>query len=845
MNNLLKYLLSAVAGLIFSITVPAQNTLTRLQDDKAIKKGSLGSGITYYIVENPVVKGRADAALVRRGEALSPKAGEDLAPFAGFLSRSGISPEPEGYIQRRGASTLFSFPSVSVHETAVLDSTLLMLFTLAGKSEADEAIIISGDVSAQAIKAKMDIFSLMLSRRNVGVRQDTHVWKSNPAPQWSFHEKTGGDRSRIRISYSAPRLPQNRLYTSQALVPELFAMQFEPFLRRRIGRSFNEAGIPYSELEFSYRGTAASAGDELYSVSIVTDTASTKPALARLAMILGEIDDFGAGTTEFGAIRSSMKPEMLERGAITPSDNAYLERCTAHFLYGTNLAPASTMVNLAVKRQLADSTWASLFNTYNRAWLGLLENLKLDIETGLDSLDTDEIIFTYNLNYLIGSTAGDTLSHNWASADSLLLEGDYPRVRLRETATEPVTGGETLYYSNGLRLVYKNMPSAEGFHYAVVWPGGIDSVDGIKSGEGAYIGELFRMFDVAGMESGDFRDMLAAAGISMDASIDIKNLVVKGRAPSGGLQLLLGSLLAITTDGMLSKGAFDTWRSNLALSRDSYMSQLTSAMMPGYQYIPAPLKDAVSEDTFRKAGDYYRDRFSRMDEATIIIIGNVDEQALKRLMVRYAGGFKTNGGTTSKRNNRYKIQNTHFTISGEGAPGVHAIYHAEVPLSAANYYLSMVMQEWLSRALPQALASQGLAVDVQCAVLPWPSEQLIVNVDCVPMPAESLPPGVEVADASSWANLLDRTMRKLEMPSASALGVYKERVTKSTGSRMESAGGLVDMMLLRLAYGKNFVMNYKGNVSSVDVSRIQAMWTELVSGGSVKVVCPGKTNTEQ
>ena len=845
MTKLLKYLLSAVAGLIFSITVPAQNTPTRLQDDKAVKKGSLGNGITYYIVENPMVKGRADAALIRRGEAISAKSSEDLAPFAGFLSRSGISPSPEGYIQRRGASTLFSFPSVAVHETAVLDSTLLMIFTLAGRSEADEAIIISGDVSAQAIKAKMDIFSLMLPRRSVGVRQDTHVWKSNPAPQWNFHEKTGVDRSRIRVSYSAPRLPQNRLYTSQALVPELFALQFEPFLRRRIGRSFNEAGIPYSELEFGYRGTAASAGDELYSVSIVTDTAHTKPALETLAMVLGEIDDFGAGTAEFGAIRSSMKPGMLERGSATPSDNAYVERCAAHFIYGTNLAPESTMVNLAVRRQLADSTWANLFNTYNRAWLGRLENLTLDIETGLDTLDTDEIIFAYNLNYLIGSTAGDTLSHRWASADSLLRVAEYPRVRLREAAMEPVTGGETWYYSNSLKVVYKNMPSAEGFSYAVVWPGGMDSVDGLKSGEGAYIGELFRMFDVAGMESVDFRDMLAAAGISMDASADIRNLVVRGRAPSDALQLLLGSLLAITTEGKLSKGAFDVWRSNLALAEDSYLSRLTSAMMPGYQYSPAPLKDAVSDDTFRKAADYYGDRFSRMDEATIIIIGNVDEQALKRLMVHYAGGFMTNGGSTSRRNNRYKMQNAHLTVSGEGTPGVHAVYHAEIPLSAANYYMSMVMQEWLSRALPQALASYGLSVDVRCAVMPWPEERLMVSVDCVPMPAESLPQGVEVAPASSWAGLLDRTIRKLEMPSASALGVYKERVTKTANSQMESAGGMVEMMLLRLAYGKNFVVNVKGTISSVDVSRIQAAWTELISGGSVKVVCPGKTSTEQ
>ena len=845
MNNLLKYLLSAVAGLIFSITVPAQNTPTRLQDDKAVKKGSLGSGITYYIVENPVVKGRADAALIRRGEAISAKSSEDLAPFAGFLSRSGISPSPDGYIQRRGASTLFSFPSVAVHETAVLDSTLLMIFTLAGKSEADEAIIISGDVTAQAIKAKMDIFSLMLPRRSVGVRQDTHVWKPDPAPHWCFRANTGEDKSRISVTYTAPRLPQNRLYTSQALIPELFAAQFGPFLQRRIGRSFNDAGIPYSDLDFRYSGTAASAGDEMFTVSIITDTVHTRPALERLAMVLGAIDDFGAGTEEFTGIRSAMKPGLLDRGSAALPDRAYVERCTSHFLYGTNLAPESTLVNLAVKRQLADSTWASLFNTYNRAWLGRLENLKLDIESGLDTLDADEIIFAYNLNYLIGSTAGDTLSHRWASADSLLHEADYPRVRLREAAIEPVTGGETWYYSNGIRLVYKNLPSAEGFSYAVVWPGGMDSMDDIKAGEGAFIGELFRMFDVAGVESGDFRDMLASAGISMDAKIDIRNLVLKGRAPSDAIQLLLGSLLALTTRGQLSRESFDKWRSRLSLTEDGYRPQMTSAMMPGFQYMPAPLKSAVSEDTFRKAADYYRDRFSRMGEATIIIIGNVEEQALKRLMARYAGGFDTSGGSTPRRNIRFKMQDSHLRIEGSGEAGLHAMYYADMPLTAVNYYASMVMQEWLARALPQALAGRGLSVGVRCAILPLPEEKLLVGVDCVPIAAESLPQGVDAAGPSEWAGLLDRTMRNLELPSASALTIYKERVTKSVESGHESADGLVEMLLLRLAYGKNFVVNTKGNISSVDLARLQAMWSEITGGGSIKVVCPGKTSTEQ
>ena len=845
MTKLLKYLLSAVAWLVISITVPAQNTLTRLQEDRAVKKGTLGSGITYYIVENPVVKGRADAALVRRGEALGEKARVELAPFAGFLFRSGISPSEEGYILSRGESMVFSFPSVAAHETAVLDSTLLMLFTLADKSVADEAIIISGDVSAQAIKAKMDIFSLMLPRRSVGVRQDTHVWKSNPAPQWSFQEKTGGNRAAISVSYSAPRLPQNRLYTTQALVPELFAAQFEPFVRRRIDKSFKAAGIPYSELEFSYRGTAASAGDEIYSLSMATDTAHTKAALERLALVLGAIDDFGAGVQEFGGIRAAMRPGWLERGKAQIPDEVYLQRCISHFLYGTNLAPEASMVSFAAKRQLADSSWASLFNNYNRAWLGRLENMNLSIVSGQDTLDTDELIFAYNLGYLIGSTAGDTLSRYWAGMDSLAREMEYPRVRLKEIRKEAVSDGETWHYSNGIKLVYRYLPEAEGVSYAVIWPGGMDSIEDLSPGEGAQIADIFRLFDVAGMECADFRDALAAAGISMNAALSNKNLVIRGHAPSDGIQLLVGALVDITTRGSLNKEAFEAWRKNVEVGEDGLAAQMTSAMMPGYQCISAPLKTAVFDNTFRKAADFYADRFSRMNEVTIVIIGNADEQSLKKLMLRYCGGFRTYGWTTSRRSTRYKIQDLHISMQREGENGLHALYYTEMPASGGNYFAAMVMQEWLQRALPQTLSSHGLSVSVSTRMLLWPDETLLAEIHLAPMSVESLPAGVEVVTPGEWAALLDRALKSLQMPSASALTLYKERVSKRMEAVMANPDSMVDLVLLRLVHGKNYTVNWSDNVSSVDAARLGTLWNGIKSGGSVKVLCQEEKSTER
>ena len=837
MFKLVKYLLSVVALVLISITVPAQTNLPRLQEDKAVRRGTLASGITYYIIENPVVKGRADAALVRRGEEMSELQARQLSAFSPFLLRSGISPDAGGYIQSRGGSTVFSFPSVAVHETAVLDSTLLMLFSLARESKADEALIISGDVSAQAIKAKMDIFSLMIPQRNIGVRQDTHVWQPNPAPQWEFTEGCSGDRSTIRVSYSAPRLPQNRLNTSQAVIPGLFASYFQPFIRRRLARSFQARGIPYASIGFGYRGTADSPGDEIYTVQVVTDTAHTSAALNTIALVLGAADDFGAGTGELRDIRNSLRQRMLEMESEKPVDAVYVERCVSHFLYGTNLAPAKETVNLAVRRQVTDSTWAALFNSYNSAWLGRLSNMNLEIATGIDSLDTDQVIFDYNLHYLIGSTAGDPTPYAREKRDSVPEYAVSNRVRLRETRVEPVSGGEMWSYSNGMKVIYRNMPGVQGFSYAVIWQGGMDCVDALERGEGAFIAEMFPLFGAGGLNCRDFRDMLDSEGISMEANLRLKNFIIRGWSPSEQLPLLMESLLGITTEGTIDKADFDYWRSCRALLEDDVESHLSSVLLPDFNCIPEAVVASLSDKTLDKALAFYKDRFSRMNEATLIIIGNVEEQALKKELSRNIGSFRTQNGITPRRPIRYKFRGGHQLMhTREGERCLHAQYQAEMSLSAVNYFASMALEEWLNRALPRALAKHGLSVSARVSFLAWLQERVSIKVECVPMPEESLPEGVSVAPSEQWPILLDRALRDLDAPGAQELNVYKERVGALIAAEMEDPEGLMDMVLLRQAYGKDFVLNSKSNIASVDAARLRSIMTAISGGSNVKIM---------
>ena len=127
--------------------MPAQD-LPSLPVDGKIQKGVLTSGVTYYIVSNPAVKGLADVALVRRDELPGTETRSQVESLGRFLSRSGVGYRPDGLVSEVDGSTVCRFDDVPVWNASVLDSTLLMSFSYMAASRSDQAIVISGDIDA-------------------------------------------------------------------------------------------------------------------------------------------------------------------------------------------------------------------------------------------------------------------------------------------------------------------------------------------------------------------------------------------------------------------------------------------------------------------------------------------------------------------------------------------------------------------------------------------------------------------------------------------------------------------------------------------------------------------------
>jgi hypothetical protein len=248
------YLLTILVAL-FSLPAHGQG-LARLSQAPEISMGQFPNGITYYLVTNKAAYGYADYALVQkgapeetkfRGELLSLSHFDGQKPYR-FLASHGVGYKACGYVERGEDYTMYRFEDVPTSDVASSDTTLMMLFDLCELCPTEQAIIISGDIDASAIRGKMSIFSLMVSKRESNPAAPAYIWD----PQLSSEIVTTSNQFRqvasITASFAAPRTSPKHLGTIQTLVSDMMFAELDLIARARIRQAFRTADIPLGGL---------------------------------------------------------------------------------------------------------------------------------------------------------------------------------------------------------------------------------------------------------------------------------------------------------------------------------------------------------------------------------------------------------------------------------------------------------------------------------------------------------------------------------------------------------------------------------------------------------------------
>lgn len=831
------FLLSLVSG---------GQTLSSLPTDPDISRGKLPNGMEYFLVANKDTRGMAEFSLVQTGltggydarRILSDLPGFPVKPYK-FLSRNGIPCSVNGYVEDKGNASVFSFRNVPMYDRSAADSTLLMLFSIASASPTPQAVVISGDIDKDKLKERMGLFSMMIPALDEPVFEDDYVW--DPKNDVSFrltHNQTR-DVASVNMIISAERTSRSLLNTAIPLITSSYAANLGYIAKLRLSKAFRQAGIPLAEVRYRYVGAADSPGDEYYSITVFTSMSCLDKAARLMAGVLSAMDKEGVSYNE-----------LVDAKEYTASDNqgnvSMTERCISAFLYGSNLAPESVVRSYTVNRSLPDHGELDLFNGFASALLDSASNLTVRYDIPARKTWNDFNVFTEGWG-----KSPETMPSR--VKDISTLPSAKAKVKLRSEAPEPISGGKLWTFSNGIRVIYKKTSSDGVFHYGLMLRGGMPEVQGLRPGEGAFLGDMLPLSYVAGMHGDEFQDALKAKGITMTTDVTLSDMRICGTAPKHGFHLLMNSLLALSRDRVPDNGAFEYYRKNEEIRLDMQTlaprdvnAIMDSIICPGNIYSKRKDISNLGKDLNVRAESYFARMFSKLDDGVLVFFGDLDEETLKRELARTLGDFQTQKKSSPRAKVSYGwatgsktvLSESVTGIVGGGEIGAYAALSAEVPFSL-NSYMSLLVAEYaIRKALASVLSPLGAYAEISHKAEVYPYERITFYVNCHPCREAGLPSEVNAPDPMIILSALRSLTLKIGQFKISPedMKAFKEDLLYQLEKERTNPDKLMESVMIRFSEGRDIVTGYKVAVESVTQESIDKVLTLLASGASVEYV---------
>ncbi len=794
---LLKRLILSIIALVgISRIVPAQNLLP-LQADSTITVGELKNGISYYLAVDTARVGFADMAVILRGEPVSDESAVRLtSPGKGtfsplrFFERNGVGPRPEGYFTDNGGSTVYRFDRVPVGKKEVADSALLAAFGIISSSDAPPAIVISGDIDPKSIKERMALLSLIVRPLYAKAPAFNYVWEPSAVP--SFLSEAGPESS-VSVTYEAPRTRRRFMNTAQPLVMNIFSREFSLIVRRRVERDLRNRKIPFKSIDYRYTDSASGDGDELHTFTVRTDSLYLEEALGALGRVFGTLESQGATPVEFLNTRQVLEKEINALGR----NPLKTERCIASYLYGASLAPPEEEGILFARKYVSDSAQLALFNNISAALLDQKKGAHIRYVTPSGAVEDDGPLFDYNLAYLVGYFTSPDTEYSWRRDDTLGIMVSPPKVKIKEARRDPIGGGPSWTFANGLKAVLMSRREVfNSFSYSLSFPGGYQSIEGLKPGETLRYDEIFRLAPAGGLTGYDFFSMLRACGIDASIKIYSSELRIEGSAPSSSFPLFMGALAGMTAE----------------------------------REIPASVKNyylacsGVDEEAFDRGVKFLESRFSNVNGAVLTLVGDLDENYVRKVLTETVGAFRSDKTRVLRRSSAGERMMPDFPGEGEGLV-ITFPYH----VSSSSFYTMYAAAEALRKEIVGRVAPLGYYADVTPYAETYPEERIHFVVTL----GKASPDGMPATAASG--DIKDAVKKAIFSLAATPVskkdaGLYKIMVRGKINVALLGNEAWRELINLRYISSKDFVSTRQESIKGITAESMRFMFFAASSG---------------
>lgn len=859
--------ISALLTVFSPIIMPAESLPTLPASDK-IKTGTLANGVAYYIVTNPTHKGTADIALVqkaglddeqwnRKGEStvqamssltdLQHFSVPGTSPFS-FLRNNSVRPRTEGYVEVTPDATIFRFRDlIKAGRPEIIDSTLLFVFDIIAKDNspvedlyapARQAIVISGDIDAGTLVGKMEMLSMLVSKKKGTPKETQYRWVDSKRSVKMVHSWTD---NAIEVRFRSPRTPVEDMATVLPLVSSRYAHELGLVLRRRLSAALSDRGIPYSGIDFSYSSGAARSGDEIISIGIRTSEKYLGEATEILAGVLSVLDGYGVSPKEYAEVQNEISLNFhMQYGSPVVENAVYVDKCIASFLYGASLADDNTNLDFFLNRNMDSAQAAALFNNYVMALIDGDCNLTVRCTANTYKVSEEDVDKLFAQSW---REASKKKFHALPEADTTKLRKSSGKLKVKSESAEPLFGGTLITYANGIRVIYRQTPAKGMFNFAWLLKGGYGSIADLGPGEGAYMKDMFGLYNVGGMSGDEFARMLRGNGVSMDADVSLSGFALTGCAQSGKLQLLMKAILTLSSERRLDRKAYAYYRRCQELQshgKDIY-SKVDSIMAKDLTYTEFKREGVLTDGFPERADKYFDGVFGRMNDGVLIIVGDVPEAYVRKTMSQYLGSFRTDRAFTYRsrlKDNRISGRKTVSVWDRE--PQIGLALYAPINYTAENYMAAAVAAMAMEEAISQAVAPSGWAIaESQNKVSLFPDEGLNMSIVLSKVNPAGMPASMAFEDSA------DVVLGKVRSAVASvgttgisdyALKAGKKIVSNYYDSWKGDPKTIGSILALRYSYGKDIFSQYEAKIAAVTPDKVNPILKDLSKGGMAEYV---------
>lgn len=865
-----KQILLLLAGLLSAIIMPAQE-LPTLPADPAVSSGVLKNGMTYYIVTNPTTKGMADFALVQKtGTGTAGAGSEDKAvrtaqdaiaslprclsssPQA-FMTSKGVTPGSHGFVNVTEDATVFHFKDVVLTSETVLDSTLLVLLDIVDRvstteddfirkwyAPSDQAVIIAGDVNAASIESKLKYMSMMTPSAESEPRAE-YVWKECPSAVYEPISGNGGKLAKVSATWRMARPAKEYMNTVQPMITEMFISEMGMIASEKIKVDLERQSIPVADVSCRYVPGYQTFEDETFSVDVCVGQEHFMEAVSSLSRVMSGLDAGLVSSVDLARVkRKCLDAARKESSAPIKDNDDLVEKCKSAFLYNGSLATMKAKVDFLSSRKLADTTELRLFNGIASAILDKEHNLTMNYTADFAG-DFVKTVFDY-----VWDEKQKPVKVEPAIPEDIQVLMPEEKIKIKSTKTDPMSSGSVWTFANGLTVVYRKMPTEGRLHYMLALNDGYETIPGLSPGEGGYVADYLFMGKICGLTGKEFKDVLDAEGIRMEAHVGLSAMMISGSAPKQQVDLLMRSLLAVLYDRKPDPAAAASYVRNESMRRDFIAGTseertviIDSLMCPGYAYSSRKTLKEVPAALQNKAEMFFRNQFRKVNDGVIVLVGDMDESDLKKVMVEYAGAFETEDHTFRRTQVRYQPLAGEITHIVEGdANGVDIAMSAPLALTTDNYMAAQIAVMVLKKRLADALENTGMTLSLSHDCRIYPQERINILISLEEAPDEGFATGVDrtgpiVALAVVRSVLAD--MQNAEV-SDQDMKAFKAQLKDGISLEMTDPDYWLDAISRRQLSGKDFTTGYAGKTDAVTSAKVKWILSSLNKGTKVEYI---------